>query len=511
MSKDTIVILGIPVDNLDMGETIERIFDMIDAYQNDGRARLVATVNVDFVVNTLAWSLQNMRHPELIDVLRKADLVTADGMPIVWTSRLMGTPLKERVTGADLVPALAGEASIRGKSIYFLGGMGDVGERAAALLKKDNPELNIAGIYSPFVHVEGESLYNSDEEDSEIIERINASKADILLIAFGNPKQEVWFSRNRDRLKVPVSIGIGGTFEFITGSVARAPLWMQKSGTEWIFRITQDPKRLWKRYVVGFFKFGIMIWPAILYYRYRRYLFALGPQPKAKPLQGGTDMAVFAMPGRIDAASLDGLGTKLDEIIEKNQNIVMNFGNVLFIDSSGLGFLIRKWRQTNEKGKKLYLVAVNRYVKHFLRLNRLWDVFQEMIYEDMSGISAEVKDQNKDRLFHYAIEDRGAHVLIEVTGRLDAAQMKKIDMEGIYRDLGEKNCIINLERMTFVDSTGLVFFLKIQKYLLNGGRVCVLCSLSDTVRQLFFITKLLPLFRVAPDRASAFTLLETPL
>jgi len=100
------------------------------------------------------------------------------------------------------------------------------------------------------------------------IEHINRSNADILLIAFGNPKQEIWFDRNRDRLKVPVSIGVGGTFEFITGSVARAPQWMQKAGIEWIFRIVQDPKRLWKRYFVGLFKFGLLIWPAILYYRF---------------------------------------------------------------------------------------------------------------------------------------------------------------------------------------------------------------------------------------------------
>ena len=223
MAHETIVILGIPIDNLNMAETIEEILSLVEAYGRDGRARQVVTVNVDFVVNTLTWRLSRSRHPELLDILRKADLVTPDGMPMVWTSRLFGTPLKERVTGADLVPRLAEAAAEHGKSIYFLGGRGDAGKRAANKLKNQYPNLKIAGIDSPFVRIEGETLDAALDEDRAIVDRINRSGADILLIGFGNPKQEVWFERNRHRLQVPVSIGIGGTYEFIVGSVARAP------------------------------------------------------------------------------------------------------------------------------------------------------------------------------------------------------------------------------------------------------------------------------------------------
>ncbi len=145
MGHDTIAILGIPIDNLTMEETVERIFAMIEAYANDGRPRQVATVNVDFVVNTLSWRLSRIRHPELLDILRRADLVTADGMPIVWTSKLLRTPLKERVTGADLVPRLAEEAAKRQKSIYFLGGLGDVGKKAAELLRGSLSRLEDCG------------------------------------------------------------------------------------------------------------------------------------------------------------------------------------------------------------------------------------------------------------------------------------------------------------------------------------------------------------------------------
>ncbi|MEI7815803.1 MAG: WecB/TagA/CpsF family glycosyltransferase, partial [Desulfuromonadales bacterium] len=107
MLRDTVIILGIPIDNLTLAEAVERIFAMVDEFKSDAVPREVATVNVDFIVNTLSWQQGGIRHPELLDILRRADMVTADGMPVVWMSRFLGCPLKERVTGADMVPALA--------------------------------------------------------------------------------------------------------------------------------------------------------------------------------------------------------------------------------------------------------------------------------------------------------------------------------------------------------------------------------------------------------------------
>ena len=143
--QNTIVLLGIPVDDLTMDQTVERIMDMTEMYSRDACPKYVATVNVDFMVNALSWSPGHIRHPELIEILRRADLITADGMPVVWTSRLLGSPLKERVTGADLVPRLAKEAARSGKSIFLLGGNNGVGEQAAQVLKNRHHGLKIAG------------------------------------------------------------------------------------------------------------------------------------------------------------------------------------------------------------------------------------------------------------------------------------------------------------------------------------------------------------------------------
>jgi len=341
------VILGIPMDNLSMKETIEKIFSFIEEYPKNPYPRQIATVNVDFVVNTLKFSLFKIRHPELLEILNLADLVIADGMPIVWASKLIGDSLKSRVAGSDLVPELAEEASKRSKSIYFLGGREGIGRVAANILKQKYPDLIIAGCDAPFVHVDGEKIYDALENDQVIVEKINSSGADILLIGFGNPKQEVWFNRNKTALKVPVSIGIGGTFEFIAGTVSRAPVWMQKIGLEWIYRILQDPKRLWKRYFIGFFKFGIMIWPQILYFRYQKLRTFFSKKSKSITLNYLDNDLILEVKFSeiINDLSFLYLKDSIENEIKTKERIILDLKNTIIIDSSGfynLFFIFRK-------------------------------------------------------------------------------------------------------------------------------------------------------------------------
>ena len=164
--SDTIVVLGIPTSNLNMEDIIDHIFSMIDTWKIDGRTRRVATVNVDFVVNTLTWKLSKIRHPELLDILVRSDLVIPDGRPIIWASRLLGTPLKERITAIDLIPRLAQESALRSNSIFFLGGKGAVGQQAAEKLQAQYPQLKIAGVYAPHIHVEGTQMADEDGSGS---------------------------------------------------------------------------------------------------------------------------------------------------------------------------------------------------------------------------------------------------------------------------------------------------------------------------------------------------------
>ena len=240
----TASLFKMPVARVREAEAVEWIIARAKARQGR-RAAFVATLNVDFVANAVSgWPFGG--NDELWGYLQHADFVTADGMPIVLLSKLLRRPLPERVTGADLVPALCRRCAEEGLSVYVLGGNAEAVD--AAFAKLNLPGLKVAGVDPAFVKL--------DQDQPEIVARINAARPDLLFVALGNPKQELWMGRNAAKLDVGAMIGIGGTFNFIAGRVKRAPKWMQKSGLEWIYRIIQEPGRLWRRYAYGLVKFG---------------------------------------------------------------------------------------------------------------------------------------------------------------------------------------------------------------------------------------------------------------
>ena len=238
--SDTVSIFGIPVAKVTESEAIDWIVNACKTRRGSERAAFIATLNVDFVSNAVrGWPFGG--NDELWKYLKKADFVTADGMPIVLLSRLLRNRIPERVTGADMVPKICRRFAEEGMTVYILGQTG--GMRSENL-----GGVKIAGI--------DESFVKFDEDQPEVIERINAAKPDLLFVALGNPKQELWMGRNAAKLRVPAMIGVGGTFNFIAGKVKRAPRWMQKCGLEWIYRISQEPGRLWRRYAYGLVKFS---------------------------------------------------------------------------------------------------------------------------------------------------------------------------------------------------------------------------------------------------------------
>jgi exopolysaccharide biosynthesis WecB/TagA/CpsF family protein len=226
-----VIIGGVPIDTVDEQGAAERMMAAIGA---DAPLQ-VSTVNLQFLVTA-------RRRPEVRKALNGAGLNVADGAPVLWLARLLGHPLPARVAGADLVPTLMGLAAQRGARVFLLGGTGGVAAEAATLLERANPGLQITGTHEPPPAAVDEMA------DDEILSRVGEAGADILLVAFGHPKQDLWIARNLDRLPVSVAIGVGGTFDLIAGRLHRAPAWARRSGLEWLFRLAQEPRRLGLRY-----------------------------------------------------------------------------------------------------------------------------------------------------------------------------------------------------------------------------------------------------------------------
>jgi N-acetylglucosaminyldiphosphoundecaprenol N-acetyl-beta-D-mannosaminyltransferase len=230
-------ILGIPVDDVTYDEALARMAEFIA----DGRPHQVVTVNPEFIMTA-----QN--DPQFRQILRQSHLNLPDGQGLIWAAQLLGAPLQERVTGVDTVVRLAELSSQKGYSIFLLGAAEGVAAAAARELQNRFPRLRIAGTYvgSPA----------ADEED-RIVALIQDSDPDLLFVAYGAPRQEKWIARNLARLNAPVAIGVGGTFDFISGDASRAPVWMQRLGLEWLHRLAHQPWR-WRR-MLALPRFGLLV------------------------------------------------------------------------------------------------------------------------------------------------------------------------------------------------------------------------------------------------------------
>lgn len=222
------------IDNLTMDEALKRIDGLIQ----ENRNAYVVTPNVDHMV-------QLEQGGELRDAYEQADLILTDGKPLIWISKWYGTPIKEKISGSDLLPRLCAMAAEKGYKMFFLGAAEGVAAKAAENLKKRFPGLQVVGTYSPPFGFE-----KDEEEMAKIKKLIKMATPQILAVCLGCPKQELFILHNKDELGVPLSLGLGASLDFEAGNIKRAPKWMADHGLEWLFRITQDPKRMAKRYLV---------------------------------------------------------------------------------------------------------------------------------------------------------------------------------------------------------------------------------------------------------------------
>ena len=237
-------LLNTYVNNVGMKETVQEICRLVEAKQKS----YVVAINVDVVMKIEKDSY-------LKKITDEADITLVDGMPLVWISKWHEKPVKAKISGSDLVPRLCRVAAKKGYSIFIIGGAEGVAEKAKANLEKEISDIKILGTYSPPFGFE------KDEEELDKINRmITAVHPDIVIACFGCPKQEKWIYENYLKYDGTVSICAGATVDFLAGTVSRAPKWMREIGFEWVYRLFQEPKRLFKRYLVDDVKILSLVW-----------------------------------------------------------------------------------------------------------------------------------------------------------------------------------------------------------------------------------------------------------
>jgi N-acetylglucosaminyldiphosphoundecaprenol N-acetyl-beta-D-mannosaminyltransferase len=438
----TVVILGVPFHDVTMEETLAHIDEMIAA----GRSRYLATANLDFAA-------QASQDVELQRILLEAHLVLCDGTPLIWASRWLKAPIRERVAGSDLMPELTAHCAKKGYRMFLLGATDQTLEMASEKMRADHPELVIAGSYAPPIA----KLLNFDHD--AILAKIHAAKPDVLIVCFGCPKQEKWIYMNLPRLEVPVSIGLGATLDFVAGNFKRAPVWMRKTGLEWVFRLGQEPRRLFNRYWIDllFFVTGL---------RQQRATLAGNQSPRnsSPPVHttasspSNTTALVLKWTGRCDAARVaqKTLDTPLDNT--GSALVLLDLAEVTYLDSTALGLLLRIYRENKNHGGEFALLAPSDAVTALLaamKLNRLLPTVASV-----NDIRTRFDQQQKPA------EASPYELHLEVEGDIIAGRCPGLQAwaeKAWSAQQSARSLHLNLQAVNFIDSSGLGLLLNLRR------------------------------------------------
>jgi N-acetylglucosaminyldiphosphoundecaprenol N-acetyl-beta-D-mannosaminyltransferase len=381
----SVAVLGVPFHSVTIDEAIGFIEEKID----EGGFHQVATANVDFLMNS-------MQDRELQKILFSCDLIVPDGMPVIWAAKLLGASLKERVCGVDLVPQLAKLCVRRRFSMFLLGASEKVSARAEENLKQRFPGLRVAGRYSPPV----QPLEKMNHQ--EILDRIAAAKPDILLVAFGNPKQEKWLDMHREQLNVPVCIGVGGSLDFVAGAVPRAPQWMQNSGLEWLYRVAKEPKRLIHRYIHDAIGLAIHM-PS--------QLFATALQPRHKTKSGifldyVENAGVISIYGDFTGSLVQEFHSLSRAAVASGMNMVLNLSQTTFLGPDALGSLIQVSASMRQSRQQLWLAEMRPHLLRMLQSSHLNSHFMSTTSVD-DALYRTAKAEQRDFARHASAQGAG--------------------------------------------------------------------------------------------------------
>lgn len=508
MLHKKVCLFGLFIDNLNMTEVVDKILLIVDYYHRNPSSQYVSTVNTDFLVNMLSWNPGKPRNPELFKIVHDSAIATPDGMPIVWLSKLLHTPLKERVTGIDLVLQLCHALGKKEKSIFLLGGDAKINEQAAKNLQNDCPGLKIAGIACPFIATKGENLIHSEEFDSLIIEEINNAAPDVLLINLGNPKQEIWFERVQQNLKVPVAIGIGGTLDKIGGHLKRAPTWMQKAGLEWLHRLFQEPKRLWKRYFVDLVKFSYMATPLIFVDLMNRLLikpFFKGVEANSHGvsllfLSPTQTITTLHLPADLNSnASID-LKSEIENLMEQDI-IILDFQSVRHIDPIGVHFILFLWNRCLSQGKEVFALGIRAHIRWLLKVHRVWEILADRIAHSSEDILQRLNHYIEHPPLYESVQQYSDEktVVLSFFGKLDCSR----DYEKYFLQfiplINQKNCIVDLQYCSLIENTGFSFLLKLRKYQMLQHKQLNIVGVNADLKKQYQLANVDHLFTFYPN------------
>lgn len=543
MSSDSIVILGVPVDNLDKSETLSRLFSMARSYDEDGRPRMAVAITAEILLRLRASSDKPGDKPEktakqdtssdeetpditntgfLINTLRNADLMIPVGLPVAWAARILGINLKKQISAAGFFTDFLETASAQKKTTVLLL------RQAAALRHHERAHI----LYDCFFLTRSDSSgcsggmgheqYPANTKSSNlpadcaaplesIHEMINSAGVDFLIIDIHNPDLAAWFEKSKNRIHVPVILIVSGTGEILRASLKSSdndkqaekplpPAVRNRFSTDFV-------KRLYHNY----FELGLLVLPLVIYQKYNQAMFNLRHQPSTIPsvksalpkTARGLSVKIISMPDPLDASVTEDIRAKIRTMSQIAPKIVLDFSRVNFMDSSGLGLLMGLCRMSLTENREIFLTGVTPKITHFFKLTKTIDFFEDRIMQSLPDILERIKNRISTSSFYYLALIRSNAVVLHFYGKLDASELFDINEDTLMDQVADKDVILSLTDLEFIDSAGIRLLVKLHRQVSGGNRILIACGMSGSVRRLFSIMGVDKLFLMENSLSSA--------
>jgi exopolysaccharide biosynthesis WecB/TagA/CpsF family protein/anti-anti-sigma factor len=480
-SEKRILLFGLPVDSYSPEELQEKMEIWHEAYLSDLRPRFGTIINA-IVLSQATWWPFKSKAPDVIQLIRSSDYVGLDSPFLQKCALLLGNPAA--LTSSDQLFQQAIQFCARtGKKIYLLGGNPGLCKKISEKLSKEHPHLKICGCNAPQIATKGLALEESIEQDSEIINAINKAKPDVLLIQLGHPKQDLWFGRISNRLKVPLSFGVGGAFERHLG-VSEGPMGWSSL----------------KRKISTFLHFVAWFPLLFLYNTVNRLLYDLifshfngSKNRRLLFLSENDSLSVIPFPSLVNRTTWSKKPDWLEEAME-HDHIVLDLSKVRHIDLSGLSLLFQAAQEIERRGKKLFLLWISSELRAFIKLHGAWDYFGPFSLRSPAHLIDRLQNGSpfslqKERDF-VSLYQFPNETVINIFGSLYCSEDPNFSSLGLDSVLYGKNCTVDLKYCTSISNMGFGFLLKLRREQLDQSQKLTLTNVSRALKAQFKNAKL---------------------
>lgn len=498
MQPKVLSIKGVPITDLNIEDLVELILKDVEMYNKehprgdisaieDYPPKFINTMDASIYAKVHQFSWRNVKNPELLSILRSSDFTTTDSLSIVWLSSLLGNKLQERISGVNLVSALAKAIGHQKKSVYLLGNDEETAEYASDHLETQNPGLQVVGLACPKININGANLVEESHRDELLLQAINLAAPDVLFICLDQPIKEIWFERVRHKLRVPIAVGIGNAFELLTEKVRKNSKHKQSNLTS----LRPLRQNLWGSAILLLSSI-----PLVLYHRFNQFAAWLRSGNENKKMEKtllffspNRSIAVIRFPDILKASNCEEISQALEEAFAHDV-LILDAKRTKHIDIEAMGLLLNAWTRAKMVNKEFYGFGISLGLMNLFKLHKVWDIISKVVCNEAGDVINRLQHHRQPSSLYESIFQEENQVVLSFLGKLDNTQNYDEYFSKYVSILYKKDCIINFSYCSYIDNSGFIFLLQLKQLVESNGKKLSMTGISRKLSYQFKVSGL---------------------